>query len=284
MNKLLIVCGPTGAGKTKVALSLAKKFNGELVNADSRQVYKGLDALTGKDRSKEVSIWLYDIVDTDHEFSVAHFVTLARSVIATIQKKGTLPIVVGGTGFYLHALTESIDTISIPPNVALRKKLDTSSVANLQKKLSMVDPMKFDQMNASDRSNPRRLIRAIEVAGKIFPQSTPTYDALWIGLTGQLSVLRQRIYQRVARRWNDALRELRNDLPPILGTRSLLAYTKGEITKEKALHIWADAEFQYAKRQMTWFKKQTDIQWFDVSDKAFESKVEASVSGWYTSE
>ncbi|OGG14406.1 tRNA (adenosine(37)-N6)-dimethylallyltransferase MiaA [Candidatus Gottesmanbacteria bacterium RIFCSPHIGHO2_01_FULL_46_14] len=262
MKPILIICGPTGTGKTKLALKLAKKFNGELINADSRQVYRGLDAITGKDRSEEIPIWLYDVVDTDQEFSVAQFVRLARSAINDIQKRGKLPIVVGGTGFYLRALTQSIDTISIPPNRILRKQLAVLPIEELQKRVSI---HRLEKMNNSDRKNPRRLIRAIEVAGTTSPQTVTKYDALWIGLTMPLPALKKRITERIESRWNKALGEVGEDLPPILGAGPLLAFKHGEISKDEAILKWAVAEYQYAKRQLTWFRKQNGIAWYTIS-------------------
>lgn len=274
--KLLIICGPTATGKTKLAISLAKTFHGEIVNADSRQVYRGLDALTGKDRSEEVPIWLYDVAD--QEFSVAHFVRLAHSAIESIAKKGKLPIVVGGTGFYLRALTESIDTISIPPNWPLREQLALLSVRELQK---LVKRERLKKMNESDRKNPRRLIRAIEVAGNTSSQRVPKYDALWIGLTAPLSILKRRIAERITGRFDTAVGEVCEGLPPILGARALLSFNRGEITKEESLIKWTQEEYQYARRQITWFKKEKQIHWFDVSMK-YTHKVVAFVREWYT--
>ena len=261
MNKVLIICGPTATGKTKLALELAKKFNGELINADSRQVYVGLDALTGKDRSVEIPIWLYDVADK--EFSVAHFVHLAREAIETIQSRGKLAIVVGGTGFYLRALTESIDTLSIPPNWKLRRQLETLSVEELQKR---VDRKRLEKMNDSDRKNPRRLIRAIEVAGRPGKAAQPTYDAVWIGLTAPLPVLKQRIEERIKERFDKATREIKDDLPTILGLNIVRKFIGGEIGKEEAIAKWTQLEYQYAKRQMTWFRKQKQIAWYTIPD------------------
>ncbi|MBI4062551.1 hypothetical protein HY410_01370 [Candidatus Gottesmanbacteria bacterium] len=262
MNKILIICGPTGTGKTKLAIALAKKFNGELVSADSRQVYRGLDALTGKDRSKEIPIWLYDVVGTDQEFSVAHFVRLAGHAIDNIAKRGKLPIVVGGTGFYLKALTESVDTISIPPNLKLRRYLVTLSIDELQKRL---DVKRLAHMNESDRKNPRRLIRAIEVAGKVREQRAPKYDALWIGITMPLPALKKSIAKRIKSRWDKALAEVREDLPPIFGSEPLLAFKHGEVSKARAIALWESSEYQYAKRQLTWFRKQKQIAWYTIT-------------------
>lgn len=284
MQKVLIICGPTATGKTKLAITLAKTFNGELVNADSRQVYKGLDALTGKDRSEEVPIWFYDVVDTNQEFSVAHFVRLAQSAIDDIHARERLPIVVGGTGFYLRVLTTSIDTLTVPPNPRLRLTLRGASVEALQQELRRADARRWTALNESDRKNPRRLIRAIEVASsaKHIPLVKPKYSAFWVGLTAPLPVLKQRIRERVAARFDKATREVRDDLPPILGADLLLSWKRGEITKEETLARWAQREFQYAKRQLTWFKKEQGVCWFDIENPNYQREIEALVEEWYT--
>ncbi len=284
MNNLLIICGPTATGKTKLALALAKQFDGELVSADSRQVYKGLDALTGKDRSKEIPIWLYDVIDVGQPFNAAHFAFLARHAIDDIHKRKKLPIVVGGTGLYLSALTSRVDTLGIPPNTKLREKLSSYSLDLLQEQLQHIDEIRWLQMNHSDQKNPRRLIRAIEIAksGKIYPQEEPLYDALWIGLTTTLRMLQQRISKRVQMRWDESAHEVQKNLPPILGAEPLLAFLRGDSTKKETLREGTNAEYQYAKRQMTWFKKQKNIFWFDVANDGVYTDIGYLVRTWYT--
>ncbi|MCJ7826192.1 tRNA (adenosine(37)-N6)-dimethylallyltransferase MiaA, partial [Patescibacteria group bacterium] len=246
MNKLLIVCGPTATGKTTLAVQLAKKFNGELVSADSRQIYKEMDIGTGKDifrRSKikdkrlkikiknqiyelipydmdGIPLWLYDVVNPDEEFSVAHYQHIATSVIENIRKRGKLPIVVGGTGLYIKSLLFPIETSHIPPNKQLRKTLERYSLEDLQKRLQKEDSLTWDLMNLSDRQNPRRLIRKIEIAlykkdrktsdnktslhqcfgGQAVRAKKIEEDILLIGLTASYPVLYQRIDERVEKR------------------------------------------------------------------------------------
>lgn len=277
--KILVVCGPTATGKTGLAISLAQTFHGELVSADSRQVYKGLDALTGKDRSWDIPIHLYDVVEPGEEFSVSHFVRLAEAAIADIGRRKKLPIVVGGTGFYLRALTKPFETIAIPPDWPRRRQLETLPVNTLQ---TLVDSTRLERMNESDRKNPRRLIRAIEVAGNTSSQRTPTYDALWLGLTAPLPIIKQRIKERIAKRFADAAHEARTGLPPILGAEALLAFSSGANTREEAFTKWTQAEYDYAKRQRLWFRKEKDIHWFDVCNTDYQYEVEALVREWYT--
>lgn len=285
MNKILIICGPTATGKTDLARMLAGEWNGELVSADSRQVYQGFDALTGKVRSNDIPIWLYDDISAREIFSAGDFVIRAQPVIDDITKRGKLPIIAGGTGFYLRALMGSVDTIFIPPDAALRKKLNLQSLEKLQKSLQQADAGRWAQMNESDRLNSRRLIRAIEVAhSPRSPQKILLYNALWIGLTAPLPVLKKRITQSVQGRFETALGEIRSHelLPDILGVDPLQAYLRGEKTKEDTLAQWIQAEYQYAKRQMTWFRKEQGIHWYDVSDKRYLKPVAARVTAWYT--
>ena len=165
MGKILIVCGPTATGKTALASQLAKKFDGELISADSRQVYRGMDVVTGKDRP-DVPIWLYDVVNPDEEFSVSHWIKLARRAINDISKRGKLPIIVGGTGLYIHALLHPLETITIPPDRALREQLQEQSVKELQQMLTR------GSMNNSDWNNPRRLRNPDTIAQTTFDFST----------------------------------------------------------------------------------------------------------------
>jgi tRNA dimethylallyltransferase len=265
MNKLLIVCGPTATGKTALAATLAKKFNGELVSADSRQVYRGMDIVTGKDRP-DVPIWLYDVVNPGEEFSVSQWVKLARSAITDIHKRNKLPIVVGGTGLYINALIHPFETIDIPPNKSLRKKLQKLSVSGLQAMIPR------DDMNQSDWNNPRRLIRKIEIAqSKIrIRRQAHQYDYLIIGLTAPKPVLRKLITERLKERIRKGMEA---------EVASLLARYNRNLPSMSAIGL---NEHAYARRQMTWFKKQPSIHWFDIIQSEYTGDVTELVAGWYT--
>jgi tRNA dimethylallyltransferase len=265
MKKLLIVCGPTATGKTALAATLAKKFNGELVSADSRQVYRGMDIVTGKDRP-DVPIWLYDVVNPGEEFSVSQWVTLARSAIADIHQRNKLPIVVGGTGLYIHALIHPFETIDIPPNKRLRKKLQRMSVGELQKMISRGD------MNQSDWNNSRRLIRKIEIAESktVISKLRNKFDYLLIGLTAPLPVLDERIDTRFERRTRAGLEA---------EIAFLCARYNRNLPSMSAIGL---NEHAYARRQLTWFKKQEGIHWVDITDSDYQNNVTALISQWYT--
>jgi len=268
-DKLLVVCGPTATGKTKLASDLAKKFNGELISADSRQVYRGMDVTTGKDRP-DVPVWLYDVVEPDEEFSVSKWVMLAKAAIADITKRNKLPIVVGGTGLYIKALLTPLDTIDIPPDERLRSIFGPLSVKQLQQMIERGD------MNKSDWNNPRRLMRKIEIAnfkrpGLKGPQgrALQKYDVLLIGLTAPISMLDKRIDERLKMRRQSGLEK---------ETASLFAKYNRSLPSMSAIGL---NEHAYARRQMTWFKKQKNISWFDIIDKEWNTQVTKTVSTWY---
>lgn len=262
MNKLLIICGPTATGKTNLSLALAKKFNGEVVSADSRQVYRGMDIGTGKDLGKNskstnyklkvlyknknyvlepydvhgILLWMYDVVDPDEEFNVAQYQKLGRGVIRDIFRRDKLPIVVGGSGLYMKVLTEDIGTLEIPPDTDLRIRFQKLPLNELQEMLRHMSPTIWRTMNVSDQKNPRRLIRKIELCmyGKteslLDPQQThPSYDVCSIGLTAQNQYLYRRIDERVDNRVKEGVlgevrRLLRNKYSWELPSMSSLGY------------------------------------------------------------
>jgi len=385
MKNLLVICGPTATGKTSLAINLAKKFNGELISADSRQVYSRMDIGTGKDlpgnskfqisnfkiqnsclpagrqnslpktagrhlrRPKtaeqakfkigyylfgEIPIWLYDVVEPDYRFNVADYVKCASWVIRDIWRRKKLPILVGGTGFYIKALIDGIETLGVPPDWELREKLSSCRVVELSNLLKELDYQRWQKMNESDRNNPRRLIRAIEIAKKI--QNSPPKTAgrhlrrpktveqagkiqipnlkfqnvLFIGLKAPYRVLYERIDRRVEERikqgvieeikkllkkgynWENSVlgatigyREWR---PYFINSQFLPYRQTGAIRnsqlKEEIITRWKHNEHAYARRQMTWFKKDKRIHWFDISQKKWQDKIEELVKNWINEE
>jgi tRNA dimethylallyltransferase len=297
MQKILIICGPTATGKTSLAVALAKKFSGELVNADSRQLYIGLDSISGKDKDQlqDIPMWLYDVVPVDKEFSISQFQIESKKVITDITKRKHIPIVIGGNGFYLSVFDKTIDTLHIPQNKTLRNELYVKSVEALQQQLQTIDSSRWLQMNNSDRHNPRRLVRAIEVAlyqaYQPSPIVVPAYDILWIGLKFSSGVLHHKIEDRVRRRWETgALKEgkkymyLPKSLPAstTLGLDQIRKFLLGDISKQEAQTQWAAKEYAYAKRQMTWFANNKQIHWFDIENSGYTSDIEKLVTAWYT--
>ncbi|OGG12663.1 tRNA (adenosine(37)-N6)-dimethylallyltransferase MiaA [Candidatus Gottesmanbacteria bacterium RIFCSPHIGHO2_02_FULL_39_11] len=328
MNNLLVILGPTAVGKTDLGITLAKKFNGEIVSADSRQVYKGMDIGTGKDISKlsnfqlsnsvgyrlkdRIPIWLIDVVSPDYQFNVGEYSVLAKKVIKDIQSRNKLPIVVGGTGLYIKSINEPPDTLHIPPDENLRKELENFNTRQLQEKLQRDSLKKWESMNNSDKNNPRRLVRAIEVElfnrhsnlqGK-FQRASP--DALIIGLTADKEVLKERIKTRIGKRLKDGVLEeiqaLLNqgysfDLPSFsaCGYKVWKDYVKSSFGKpqdrqvksnnenlyDKTIQRWILDETQYSKRQMTFFKRIKDINWFNINNLGYQYNIFNKVEEWY---
>jgi len=313
MDKLLVVCGPTAVGKTKLAVKLAQKFNGELISADSRQIYQGMDIGTGKDKPKGVKIHLLDIVAPSQPFAVAQYCRLAQKTIKSIWQRKKLPILVGGTGFYIKAVVDGIETLGIKPDWQLRKKLESLTVEQLASYLKKIAPEKWQKMNRSDRNNPRRLIRAIEIAKnqpEIWQQassyqnskspplrrvnlSVREQDSLFIGLKADNKTLYQRIDQRVEERIKKGMvKEIKellsrgyswqnSALGTTLGYRQFQPFFEKKKSLKEVIQKWKFAEHAYARRQMTWFRKDKRIFWFNINQPGFEKKVVNLVKRWY---
>ncbi|MBI2020354.1 tRNA (adenosine(37)-N6)-dimethylallyltransferase MiaA [Candidatus Daviesbacteria bacterium] len=323
-TKILTILGPTATGKTDLALMVAKKFNGEIISCDSRQVYKGLDIGTGKMPNAKlqitkgdsfweinsIKVWMYDMVDPKKIYSVADYVKDANRVIGEIKDRGKLPIIVGGTGLYLRALLEGLDSLSIPIDKKLRTELQKLSLVELQEKLQEVDAKKWKKMNDSDRQNPRRLVRAIELAlsnhvGDPSVATLPQDDklrleiirslsnVLKVGLTAPRDVLYKRVDEHVVFRINqgmidEAKRLYKNSLSlkrmRQLGLEYgvLADYLEEKIkSKEGLIKILQHKIHGYVRRQLTWFKKEKEVNWFDISDQDYIKKIEKLVSIWY---
>ncbi len=302
-QKLLCVVGPTASGKTSLSVKLSKLFSNILVSADSRQVYYGMDIVTGKDHPNNTKIIGLDIVNPDQDCSVAIWHKIVMPHIKKAWKDGKLPIIVGGTGLYIKSLTDNIETMGIPRNTSLRHKLESLSLQKLQEKLSQLDSKKFTSLNQSDVQNPRRLIRAIEVvihtesvgARSSRPsthQFTPP-NSLIIGLThSNQDLYQETIKKRVIKRLElGAIQETQNLLEKYspdfssfssLGYKYIIKFLEGEFTHDQMITDWTNSELAYAKRQLTWFKKNNNITWFDSFDDSTSSLVASLVKDWYS--
>lgn len=297
MNKVLVITGPTATGKTALAVSLAKQLNGELVSADSRQVYRGMDIGTGKDIDslEGIPMHLYDVVDPNESFNISLYLEKAHASIIDILKRKKLPIIVGGSGLYIQALLHPF-TIHVAPNEKLRNELSLLTKEALQKKLQEVGNTYWETLNSSDRENPRRLIRKIEIAmakQKEVPQEKTHFDVLQIGLKTDASVLYARIDERVEKRVTQGvIAEIQKlldagyswELPAMsgLGYRQWKPYFDGIAAKEAVIQKWKFDEHAYARRQMTWFRKDKTIQWFDIGQSDALGAIESLVTSWYT--
>ncbi len=291
-NKAIFIVGPTGVGKTNLAFSIAKDFSGTLVSADSVQVFKGLDIISGKDlpqnykyhagyftHNSSPSICLLDVVEPTHSFNVSDFHKEATIKIKEIINAGKLPVIVGGSGLYVEVLLKGLSTNS-KPDEKLRKKLEGISVVDLQK---IISSEVLSGMNESDRKNPRRLIRAIEVLKQKTEdkrQETAQYDSLVLGLRVDRNELKERIEHRVTERLdNGALGEaeelfekyekLTQQVRDANGYKQLFSYLSGEISLDEAVSRWKISEYRHAKNQMTWFLKYGNVEWLKSPEIAY---------------
>ncbi len=323
INKLLVILGPTATGKTDISLYLAKKLNGELISCDSRQIYVGLDIGTGKlpsgrwkmehrnwKRGKgyweinRIKVWMYDVVDPKIQYTVADYVKDADRVVTQITRRGELPIITGGTGLYSKALLEGLSNPGVPVDKKLREELEKLPLSSLQKKLKVLSPARWDNMNTSDSQNPRRLVRAIELT-KMYPyimlQNKPkgllqNYNILKIGLTAPRRVLYKKADLRLLSRLDQGMvkeaeylykRDLSLKRMKQLGLEYgvLADYLGGKIKDIKTLTTIMQGKIHsFIRRQLTWFKKEEDVKWFDISKKGVVSEIEKFVRKWYNND
>ena len=280
MNKIIVILGPTASGKTDLSIKLAKKYNGEVISADSRQVYKGLDIGSGKITKKEmqgIPHYLLDVANPKRKFTVAQYQKLAIKAIKNIQKKNKLPILVGGTGFYIQSIIDGIVIPEVKPNWELRKELEKKSNEELYKMLLEKDP---ERAKTIDKQNPRRLIRALEiilVTKKPIPflKSKNNFEVLQIGIKKTPEELKKPIKKRLK---NNAIINEVKKLHKILSWKRLeefgleyrfvAQYLQNKISYQEMIDKIQIESEHYAKRQMTWFKRDKKINWTENSKDA----------------
>ncbi|OGD67688.1 tRNA (adenosine(37)-N6)-dimethylallyltransferase MiaA [Candidatus Campbellbacteria bacterium RIFOXYC2_FULL_35_25] len=289
-QKILIILGPTSSGKTDLAVDLAKKYNGEVISADSRQVFKGLDIGSGKVTKKEmrgIPHHLLDVASPNRAFSVIQFKKKADSVIKDILKRGKLPIIAGGTGFYIQAIVDNIVLPEVSPNLTLRKELEgllredrEKAIKEMGRRLKKLDHRRFREI---DQKNPRRLMRAIEIAtalGKVpklkLPVALPL-SILQIGIRTDDDVLKKRIGGRFEKRVKAGIVAEAENLHKKgmtwkrmneigLAHKHIASYLKNKISKEEMIENSIKEEKKYAKRQKTWFKRDKRIIWVNLEN------------------
>jgi len=296
LPKIVCIVGPTASGKTALSLRLAKKFDGEVINADSRQVYKVFDIGTGKPPGKRgvkngrraylvdgVPHYLMDFLPPEKAFTVPEWRDATMKAVRGITRREHLPLVVGGTGLYIQALIDNFQFPQIAPNPTFRAALETKPLAELVKLLINLDP---DAEQDVDLKNPRRVIRALEVVtftGKPFTKQKitgkPLVDALQIAIDWPRDELYRRndaaVETMIEDGWVDEIkRALKKKVPETapamtsIGYRELLRAIKGEMSMRGAADATKQAVRRYAKRQMTWFRKDQRIKWVKDEDEA----------------
>lgn len=276
MQKVIAVVGPTAVGKTALGIALARAVGGEVISADSRQVYRGLDIGTGKATKEEmrgITHHLIDVADPHEIFTAADFVRLGRAAMSNIAARGHIPIIVGGTGFYIDALLGRMTPAMVPPNPTYRRQLTVYSLKELQDELKRINPKRYATIDIKNR---RRLERALEIAHAPAVNrrlSTVNYSVLWLGLTLPLPELKEKIHMRLFVRIRDGLIEevlhlhtqgLSYERMEELGLeyRYMARHLKGDMSYDDMITTLEKEIVAYAKRQMTWFKKNKEIQWF----------------------
>jgi tRNA dimethylallyltransferase len=291
---LLIIVGPTAVGKTETSISVAKNLNGEIISADSIQIYKHLDIGSAKPSLSEqegIPHYLMDEIDPLESFSVSDFQRKAKEYIRLIHNKNKLPIIVGGTGLYVNSIIYQMDFTSTASNWSLRKRLEEES--ELYGNEFLHDKLKAVDKDAADRIHPnnvKRVIRALEVyyesGDKIHDfkhtfSENPEYNYVLIGLIRDRQQLYDRINQRVDLLVENGLVDEVKHLMALgldednismkgLGYKEIIGYLKGTYDFEEAIEILKRNTRRYAKRQLTWFRRYDKIKWFDIND--FESK------------
>ena len=287
INKLIVILGPTASGKTEIAIKLAKKFNCEIISADSRQIYHEINIGTAKPLQKEmqnIPHHLINKVTLNKIFNVTQYKKLATKTIKDIQKRGKIPILCGGTGFYIQAIVDGLIIPKVKPNWKLREKLEKKSVEELFKKLKKLDP---ERAKTIEKKNKRRLIRAIEIITKtkkpvpLINKKYLLYPVLILGIKLSKQELENRIQKRVKKMfkiglekevkaviekygWTPALQtigyqEWKQYFAP-LNSKYLIEF-KNKITKKEIKDLIILHTKQFAKRQTTWFKKDKRIIW-----------------------
>lgn len=297
MENLLILTGPTGIGKTEISLELAKKYKGEIISSDSMQIYKKLDIGTAKVdlENTEITHYMVDIIDPDKNFSAADFKYRAEEIISDINSRGGLPLVVGGTGLYINSLVYNLDFTETEADYAYRERLNKL----LQERGSEFLYAKLYELNKDmaekiHPNNGQRIIRALEILkngnekGNSFRQENGDYNLIFIGLNMDRERLYERINKRVDKMIELGLVEEVKDLLDdgldkgsqslkAIGYKEVISYLDGEIEYDEMIELIKKNSRHYAKRQLTWFRRDNRIQWFDRESDNLLEKIETYI-------
>jgi len=281
---LITLFGPTAAGKTALSLALAERFDGEIVSADSRLIYRGMDIGTAKPTAEEqarIPHHLLDVTTPDRPLTLAEYQRLAYAAIDDIHRRGRVPFLVGGSALYVRAVTEGLRIPEVPPNPELRAELEAFAEAEgheaLHSRLAALDPVGAEQI---DGRNVRRVVRALEIVletgqpkSELEGADPPPYRMLTIGLEVEREILHARIVARVRQMIEAGLAEeterllaagYASNLPALssLGYREMGQHLRGELTREEAIERICIETNRFVRHQSTWFRRMADVQWF----------------------
>lgn len=288
-GRIIIICGPTAVGKSKIALKLAEKYGGEIVSADSQQVWRGLDIGTAKptpDDLRRVPHHLIDVATPGEKFDVSRWVELADVAIVDIRARGSLPFVVGGAGMYIQTLLYGLCEAP-PQDSEIRKRLfqeiETDGLASLYKRLVEMDPTIAGKMHPNDTTRIIRSLEVFELTGlplsrfhEEHQQRPPRIDAIQIGIDCDRAELHDKIHRRVdwmmMNGWDEEVRELfrfysaDTQAFASIGYKQIIRYLRGEMSRESAVEEIKIVTRQYARRQLTWFRRDGNIRWFGLGE------------------
>jgi tRNA dimethylallyltransferase len=287
----IVLLGPTASGKTRLGVSLAREMNGEIISADSRQVFRGMDIGTGKDLAEyeEIPYHLIDIIEPGEDFNVFFFQGLCFAAMEEIRGRHRLPIIVGGTGLYLDSVLRKYRMVEVPENPDLRRELSVLSLEDLTARLMTLNPRLH---NTTDLVDQNRLLQAIEIAEyekTHQPEPLPDFRPLVFGLKWERSILRQRITARLKARLASGLIEEVAELHRKgvsfetleyfgLEYRFVARHLKGELNRNDLFQKLNSAIHDFAKRQDTWFRRMerqgTEIHWLDGAGKPLQEALE----------
>lgn len=283
-NRVIAVVGATASGKTSYAIELAKKINGEIISADSRLVYKGMDIGTAKptiDEMQEIPHYMIDVVEPEYNYSVGLYVKVAKKHITDIISRGKVPIVVGGTGLYFRVLLENYDLPDVKPDYELRKELSSYSYEELLEMLTKLDEKAANSVEKNDKKKLIRYIEIIKLAGKpldlVRGVKEKEFNVEWVGLNFPREILYDRINKRVdlmiEQGLIDETKKLLqkhgriSNITDTIGYREVLSYLDGELSLDEAKDKLKQNTRNYAKRQLTWFRKNEQINWNCYPDR-----------------
>lgn len=283
-NRVIAVVGATASGKTSYAIELSKKINGEIISADSRLVYKGMDIGTAKptiDEMQEIPHYMIDVVEPEYNYSVGLYVKEAKKHITDIISRGKVPIVVGGTGLYFRVLLENYDLPDVKPDYELRKELSSYSYEELLEMLTKLDEKAANSVEKNDKKKLIRYIEIIKLAGKpldlVRGVKEKEFNVEWVGLNFPREILYDRINKRVdlmiEQGLIDETKKLLqkhgriSNITDTIGYREVLSYLDGELSLDEAKDKLKQNTRNYAKRQLTWFRKNEQINWNCYPDR-----------------